>query len=635
MIKNFWKIFVGILVFFVILIINGQEAEAITPARMGVVGASVGSEMMFAGGDLGSNNYSGVVNIYNTVTNVWTSTLIAARKNIVASSLGDKIAFMGGQIYIFASGAGILPSFSYNIYDASTNSWWSGEMPHSRTGHAVAILGSKIFVGGGYSYTWDKINGYRRYSTNIVDIFDVTTHTWSTGNLNQARSDLAATSVCGKVIFAGGTNDVDIYDSSTNTWTTSTLSLARRNLSAATVGNKAYFMGGYLSGTTTSDRIDIYDCATNTWSIASMPNPQAAGNKVGVIGTKIYLSGRTTDYNGGNYNNIIDIFDTRDGSWDNKYVSDGTIDFGITNLDNTIYFAGGYGSMGYCCVSGYSSLVRQIEIPINQFPIAYAGTNQIIDEGGYVELNGSGSSDPDGILDIVSYVWNFGDGSTQNGVNTTHIYADNGVYTATLTVSDSVGHTSSDTATVTVNNVSPVADFAISSQIILQGQSSILSFSNPYDPSSADTMQGFTYSYDCTGDGIYEVVDSISSSYSCDYPNSGVYYASGKIKDKDGGNSDYLTNITVQTPAQALTSLIDTVQTFNLQQGISNSLDTKLETAVGALSDINVNNDQAAINSLQAFIYAVEAQRGNKITNYQADILINSAQKINNYLSLL
>lgn len=82
------------------------------------------------------------------------------------------------------------------------------------------------------------------------------------------------------------------------------------------------------------------------------------------------------------------------------------------------------------------------------------------------------------------------------------------------------------------------------------------------------------------------------------------------------------------TPVEALGGLIDLVETFNLQQGIENSLDVKIETAISALGDVNENNNQAAVNSLQAFINAVEAQRGNKITNEQANILIAIAQTI-------
>ena len=87
-------------------------------------------------------------------------------------------------------------------------------------------------------------------------------------------------------------------------------------------------------------------------------------------------------------------------------------------------------------------------------------------------------------------------------------------------------------------------------------------------------------------------------------------------------------------PAVQLGALVDLVVGLNLQQGIANSLDAKLDSALNALDDINENNDIAAINSLQAFINAVEAQRGNKITTEQADELIAAAQAIIDCLSI-
>ncbi len=77
-----------------------------------------------------------------------------------------------------------------------------------------------------------------------------------------------------------------------------------------------------------------------------------------------------------------------------------------------------------------------------------------------------------------------------------------------------------------------------------------------------------------------------------------------------------------------LLALIDTVVDLHLQQGIENSLVAILEAALRALEDMNNNNDGAAINSLQAFIIVVEAQRGIFISEAQADTLINAALNI-------
>lgn len=82
------------------------------------------------------------------------------------------------------------------------------------------------------------------------------------------------------------------------------------------------------------------------------------------------------------------------------------------------------------------------------------------------------------------------------------------------------------------------------------------------------------------------------------------------------------------TPKELINDLANIVITLNLQQGISNSLDAKLETTIKALDDLNENNDIAAINSLNAFINAVEAQRCGKITCEDGDMLIAKAQVI-------
>ena len=67
-----------------------------------------------------------------------------------------------------------------------------------------------------------------------------------------------------------------------------------------------------------------------------------------------------------------------------------------------------------------------------------------------VQLSAAGSSDPDAGDSIVSYAWDFGDGTTGSGATAAHTYASNGAYTATLTVTDTRGATGAATAPVSV-----------------------------------------------------------------------------------------------------------------------------------------------------------------------------------------
>jgi uncharacterized delta-60 repeat protein len=81
-------------------------------------------------------------------------------------------------------------------------------------------------------------------------------------------------------------------------------------------------------------------------------------------------------------------------------------------------------------------------------------------------------------------------------------------------------------------------------------------------------------------------------------------------------------------PVDLLLELAQDVIELNLKNGIENSLDAKLGAALQALDDINTNNDDAAINTLEAFVYAVEAQRGKEISEADADELIAVALEI-------
>jgi len=85
---------------------------------------------------------------------------------------------------------------------------------------------------------------------------------------------------------------------------------------------------------------------------------------------------------------------------------------------------------------------------------------------------------------------------------------------------------------------------------------------------------------------------------------------------------------TVQTPAQAINALVSVVESMNLAQGIENSLDQKLQNASAALTAANAANRADAVNKLQAFISATQAQSGNKLTVAQANQLIAEADRI-------
>ena len=74
-------------------------------------------------------------------------------------------------------------------------------------------------------------------------------------------------------------------------------------------------------------------------------------------------------------------------------------------------------------------------------------------------VNGSGSSDPDGT--IAGYSWNWGDNTPAGtGATASHTYATAGTYTVTLTVTDNQGATGTSTGQVTVTTAPVATNFA-------------------------------------------------------------------------------------------------------------------------------------------------------------------------------
>jgi hypothetical protein len=92
---------------------------------------------------------------------------------------------------------------------------------------------------------------------------------------------------------------------------------------------------------------------------------------------------------------------------------------------------------------------------------------------------------------------------------------------------------------LTIVNEPPTATFSVRPNTgVSEGVSYHLSLTNVADP-GGDGDAPFKYSFDCAGDGIFEVSDSDTSFYECIYPQAGDYPAVGRVKDKDGGATSY------------------------------------------------------------------------------------------------
>jgi len=90
----------------------------------------------------------------------------------------------------------------------------------------------------------------------------------------------------------------------------------------------------------------------------------------------------------------------------------------------------------------------------DDLPIVDAGSDQIVEEGSLVSFTGTYTNPAPTSGDLIH--WDFGDTTILTGTLTpTHTYLDNGVYSVTLIVTNTLGKTGQDMLVVTVTNVAP------------------------------------------------------------------------------------------------------------------------------------------------------------------------------------
>ncbi len=152
-------------------------------------------------------------------------------------------------------------------------------------------------------------------------------------------------------------------------------------------------------------------------------------------------------------------------------------------------------------------------------------------------LNASASSDPDGT--IVSYAWDFGDGTTGTGATTSHPYAAANTYNVTLTVTDDDGATGTSTQQVTVTapppNSPPTASFTSSTN----GLTASVNGSGSSDPDGS--VVGWSWNF---GDGSTGTGANATRTYAA----AGTYTVTLTVTDDDGATATTSAPVVVTAP---------------------------------------------------------------------------------------
>lgn len=191
--------------------------------------------------------------------------------------------------------------------------------------------------------------------------------------------------------------------------------------------------------------------------------------------------------------------------------------------------------------------------PANEPPTVDAGGPYNVNEGGSTTVSATGTDPENGTL---TYEWDldndgeFDDATGQNATFSAANLDGPSSHTIKVRVKDPEGLSATAEATVNVHNVKPTASFK-SPTSVDEGSSISLSLDSPSDPGEADTTKGFEYAFDCGGG--YGAFSSQSTSSCPKEDDNGTRAVKGIIRDKDGGETEYTSSVTVNNVAPTAT----------------------------------------------------------------------------------
>ncbi len=161
-----------------------------------------------------------------------------------------------------------------------------------------------------------------------------------------------------------------------------------------------------------------------------------------------------------------------------------------------------------------------------------------------VTFDGTLSCDPNGR--IISYLWDFGDGSGGRGPVAAHTYEEDGVYVAQLTVFDERGTSSSCSLTVHALNPLPTATFFYSPKSRMVDEY-IVGCSEWIEFDAGDSVDdGNIVAYDWDfGDGETDTGKVVKHRYFSPPPQGETYTVVLTVTDDDGGKAEYAEQLRV------------------------------------------------------------------------------------------
>lgn len=240
----------------------------------------------------------------------------------------------------------------------------------------------------------------------------------------------------------------------------------------------------------------------------------------------------------------------------------------------------------------------------NEPPVAVAPAAVNGLEGSALTFDGSASSDPND--DPLTCEWDFGDESpSATTAVATHVYADNGSFTATLTVTDPSGESDLAMTSVTVTNVAPSVSIDTHSSEV--DRFSAFSGSGSFTDPGADTWSATIDYRDGSGLGplnLTRMLFSLRHTYNV----TGIHEVLVTVLDDDGDSGSVSVSVHVLTPVEITERLVDQIgldaNGLGPTKGEVNSLTQKLSNAIAHL---RAGRESTAANTLEAFQNELDA----------------------------
>ncbi|XP_060786180.1 kelch-like protein 23 isoform X1 [Neoarius graeffei] len=232
------------------------------------------------------------------------------------------------------------PLSEIHIWDPICNTWVQGkDMPdYTRESYSVSLLGSNIYVTGGYrTHTVDALD--------TVWIYNIVSDEWTEGcSMITARYYHCSVPLHGCIYVIGGytggapTQETEVYDPLKKEWfPVADMIQGVGNATACVVRDRIYVTGGHYGyrGSCTYEKIQTYRADINEWSITTIsPHPEYGLCSVS-LNHKLYLVGGQST--------ITDCYDPERDEWTQiAMMKERRMECGAAVINGCIYVTGGY-----------------------------------------------------------------------------------------------------------------------------------------------------------------------------------------------------------------------------------------------------------------------------------------------------